>query len=238
MTLLIQKRLRSFRALVGMLNWIVQTTRPDLYFDLVDLSTRFGSGTVEDLNRVRKILVKLKAEKSELVFPDLGSFSEWKIVAYTDASLGNLNSGVNSCGGMVVFLVNSDRAAAVSWRSGKIQRVVRSTMAAEGLSLSEGIDEAIYIQHILSEMVGVSSPIIGITDHEGLYKAILSTKLVDDRRLRIDIGSIKENIERGTIQEVQFTPSTEQLTDVLTKKGVHGIKLLSVLQTGKLARAF
>ena len=202
------------------MNWVVQTTRPDLYFDLVDLSTKFGSGTVEDLNRIRKILVKLKGEKSELFFPQLGSFDEWKIVVYTDASFGNLNSGVHSCGGMIIFLVHGDNAAAIAWRSGRIQRVVRSTFAAEGLSLSEGLDEAIYIKHILCEMVALdpkhSIPIIGVTDHEGLHKSLMSTKLVDDRRLRIDIASMKENIERGNIQEVQFTPSSEQLADVLT----------------------
>ena len=233
----------QYRALVGMLNWIVQTTRPDLYFDLIDLSTKFQSSTVEDLIRVRKILIKVKCEKSEIFFPDLGSdFSAWRILAFTDASLGNLNSGTNSCGGCVIFASHGDKVAPLIWRSGRIQRVVRSTLAAEALSLSEGLDQAIYVKHILCEILGLhnvnSIPIFGITDQDGVRKSVKSTKLVDDRRLRIDIASIKENLERGVVHDVRYTPSGDQLADVLTKKGVNGSKILSVIQSGKLALSF
>ena len=233
----------QYRALVGMLNWIVQTTRPDLYFDLIDLSTKFKSSTVEDLIRVHKILIKVKNEKSEIFIPNLGNdFGAWRLIAFTDASLGNLNSGTNSCGGSIIFLSHGDLVAPLVWRSGRIKRVVRATLSAEALSLCEGLDEAIYVKHILCEILSLDRcsfiPIIGITDHDGLQKSVKSTKLVDDRRLRMDIAALKENIEQGIVQDVRFTPSGDQLADVLTKKGVNGSKLLSVLQTGKLVLNF
>ena len=137
-----------------------------------------------------------------------------------------------------IKLSGNNNVALISWKSGKIQRVVKSTLAAEGLALSEGLDEAIYIKHIICETLGFNIendilPIIGITDHEGLYKNIRSTKLVSEKRLRIDLASIKENLNNGVINDIQLCQSEQQLADVLTKRGVNGVKLLSVLQTGK-----
>ena len=227
----------SFRSMVGMLNWVVQSTRPDLAFDMVDLSTRFKCAKIDDLKRVKKIVTKLRNEKSEIVFSDLGPFSVWKLVVFSDASFGNLSGGVDSCGGFLIFLSAKGNSCPIVWKSGRVQRVVKSTLAAEGLSLSEALDEAIYVRHVLCQIFSVPSKseyfaITGVTDHEGLCRNIRSTKLVEDRRLRLDIASIKQNIARGEVSEVILCTSGEQLADVLTKKGVSGEKLLSVLQTG------
>lgn len=231
------KDVTSFRSMVGMLNWVVQSTRPDLAFDMVDLSTRFKCAKIEDLKRVKKIVTKLRSEKSEIVFPDLGPFSVWRLVVFSDASFGNLSGGVDSCGGFLIFLSAKCNSCPIIWKSGRVQRVVKSTLAAEGLSLSEALDEAIYVRHVLCQIFSVPSKsehfaITGVTDHEGLCRNIRSTKLVEDRRLRLDIASIKQNIARGEVSEVILCSSGEQLADVLTKKGVSGEKLLSVLQTG------
>ena len=238
MELLSKEETTTYRSLVGSLNWIVQGTRPDLSFDMTDLSSKFQEGKIEDLQRVMKILNKAKHERADILFPNLGRTEHWKVVVYTDASFGNLGTG--SCGGFLVFLVSIDnQAALLAWKSGKVQRVVKSTLAAESLSLSEGLDEAIYIKHIICEVLGLDTengalPIIGIVDHEGLCNNIRSTKMVSEKRLRIDLASIKENLCRGIINEVRLCQSEDQLADVLTKKGVNGIKLLSVLQTGRL----
>ena len=158
---------------------------------------------------------------------------------FTDASFGNLSGRVDSCGGEIVFLVGHGSCCAISWRSGKIQRVVKSTLAAEGLSLSDGLDEAVYVKRVLCELMGLmpdkNLPIIGVTDHEGLFKSIHSTKLVGDRRLRIDLAAVKESLDSGLIKEVKVCDTKDQVADVLTKKGVDGSRLLSVLQTGFLS---
>ena len=223
----------QYRSMVGTLNWVVQGTRPDLAFDMFDLSTRFQSCTVSGLHRVLKLMVKLKSKRSEVMFPCLGDPEGWQLVVYTDASFGNLSHGVDSYGGVIVFLVANGRCGAVVWRSGKIKRVVKSTMAAERLSLSEGLDEVVYVKQILCEILNldpcVSLPIIGVSNHEGLCKSLRSTKLVDDRRLRIDLASMKQSLAQGTVKEVKLCATKDQLADVLTKKGVHG-----VLQTGVL----
>jgi hypothetical protein len=233
-----KEELTEFRSLVGCLNWVVQGTRPDLAFNLIELSTKFKNATVRDLVAVKKLVLKAKSSKTDVVFPDLGSVSKWRVVAYCDASFANLSDGVGSCMGYIVFLAGcQNKVCPIAWKSGKISRVVNSTEAAEALALSEAIGESILLKKVLVAVKGPdlkSIPITVFTDHKGVYEAVRSTKLVKNKRLRIDIAEIKECINKGDITEVRRCSTTEQLADCLTKKGSDGRKLLSVLQTGIL----
>ena len=66
-----------YRSLVGALNWIVQNTRPDLSFELTYLSSKFDKAEIQDLQQIIKALLKVKEEKSELLFPHLGDPLLW-----------------------------------------------------------------------------------------------------------------------------------------------------------------
>ena len=234
-----RQELKQYRSLVGSLNWIVQGSRPDLAFQLIDLSTKFRNGTVDDLIKVRKILQKAKENRADIFYPDLGHVQHWRIVMYADASHANLCEGVSSCVGYIVFLVGErNRCCPLSWKSGKARRIVKSTIAAESVALLDGLEEAIYLKSILAQILSTepaSLPVICITDHQGLWESVRSTKLVEDRRLRIEIAAIKECLLRKDVSEVRLCPSAEQLADCLTKKGADGRKLLSVLQQGSIS---
>ena len=56
------------RELVGRINWAVQGSRPDMAFEMVELSTKSQGGTVADLNRAMKAIRKLKGEMERLFF--------------------------------------------------------------------------------------------------------------------------------------------------------------------------
>ena len=72
---------------------------------------------------------------------------------FTDAALGNLSDGVSSTAGTLVFLANGYAVCPLSWRANKIKRKVTSTLAAEALALQDGLNEALYLQQLLSEML-------------------------------------------------------------------------------------
>ena len=232
------EELTEFRSLVGSLNWVVQGTRPDLAFSLVELSTKFKNATVRDLVTVKKLVLKAKQSKTDVVFPDLGPESGWRVIGYCDASFANLSDGVGSCMGYVVFLVgHHNKACPIAWKSGKISRVVNSTEAAEALALSEVIGESILLKKLLVSVKGSnmkSMKVTILTDHKGVHEALSSTKMVKNKRLRIDIAEIKECISKGDITEVRRCTTKQQLADCLTKKGADGRKLLAVLQSGIL----
>jgi hypothetical protein len=226
----------QLRGIVGKLNWAVQGSRPDMAFEMVELSTKFRNGTVQDLLRAVKSIRKLKEEESKIYFPKLGNIKSWRVVVYSDAAHANLADGVSSMGAHVVLMADEDgKCCTISWQARKIKRVVRSTLAAEALALQEGLEDSIYVKRMLQEIMNLDGniPIVAYNDNRSVVDNIHSTKLVDDKRLRIDIGALKESLRNGELTSVNWCPGSAQIANCMTKKGAAANNLLSVIQTGK-----
>ena len=71
-------------------------------------------------------------------------------------------------------------------------------------------------------------------DNQDVVDAIYSTKSVDDKRLRIDIASLKEFISNGEVNSVKWCAGSLQLADCMTKRGAKVDNLMGVLQSGTL----
>lgn len=230
---------KQLRRLVGQCNWVAQGTRPDLAYEVVELSSKFKDGHVSDLIRANKNLLKLKQHRSFIMFPNLGPCRDWKIVVFSDAAHANMSDGVSSVGGHLILLVGRNkRSVAIAWSCSKIKRVVKSTLAAEMLSLSEALDHAIYLKQIIMELTGAdneSIPVEALVDNKSVEDAIYSTKSVDDKRLRIDVGSIKEMLNKKEVAKVQWIPGEKMLANALTKRGASSFDLLRSIQEGRLA---
>lgn len=225
----------ELRQIVGKLNWVVHGSRPDISYDVVDLSTKFQKARVEDLVQASRVILKTKQSKSQIFFRKLGAIGSWQITVYTDAALANLSDGVGSTGAFVILLVSGDSCCPISWGCKKIRRVVKSSLAAETLSLLSGVEESMYLRSIIGEVMNIDHqalPITAIVDCKSLVEAVNTTKMVEDKRLRIDLASIKECLDRGLLSSVRWCPGTRQLADCMTKKGASGHNLLKIFQTG------
>lgn len=118
------------------MNWAVQGSRPDLAFELVELSTKLSSTNVTDLTRAVKTVGKLKTLRPIQLFPALRGqkTKDWEIIVFSDAALGNLNFNQGSTGAHIVWVKDRyGNCCPIYWKSNKIKRVVRSTIAAEAL---------------------------------------------------------------------------------------------------------
>ena len=123
----------------------------------------------------------------------------------------------------------------INWQSKCIRRIVRSSLAAETLALSDALDDAIYLRKLFSEIMfndNYDIPIEIIIDNKSLYDALFSKKNVIEKCLRIDIAFIKENLEKKIITKIHHVVTREQLANVLTKKGASQKKKLKVFQSG------
>ncbi|ESO90517.1 hypothetical protein LOTGIDRAFT_164106 [Lottia gigantea] len=72
-------------------------------------------------------------------------------------------------------------------------------------------------------------PILCVTDKNSLVDAVNSTKQVNDKRLRLEISSIKELLQSGQISNIIWSETKAQLADCLTKKGASPYYLLKTL---------
>ena len=63
---------------------------------------------------------------------------------YTDTSFNNLPNGGNQCGQILFTTDNENWSCALVWNSSKIKHVVRSTLAVETLSMTDGYNIFLY----------------------------------------------------------------------------------------------
>ena len=157
-----------------------------------------------------------------------------KIVLFTDASFGNLPNG-GSQGAHLIYLVGDDNTHnLILWPSKRIKRVVskwikrvaKSSLTAETLAFLEGVDSTYYISTLLAEIMygnidNHKLPIEAYVDNKSLTDALKSTKFVTDKRLRIDISSVKEMISNKQIKKVEWIPINKQLCELLNETRIH-----------------
>ena len=128
----------------------------------------------------------------------------------------------------------------VMWRSRKLRRVVKSTMASETLIQVEAAEASYWIANLLSEILyekkesRVMPRIECHTDNHQLYDAVHSLKSIEDKRLRIDMGLLQEMLNRKEISKIKWIVKELQLADSLTKVGASSTKLLEVFAQGQL----
>ena len=235
-----QEELTTYRGMVGAINWVVRTSRPDLCYDMIHLSTKFKGGNIDNWKDARKVLSNIVQNRAHITLANIGNLKEAELWLYTDASFGNLNDGVDSTGSYIIMLVNpSDgRSAPLDWKSNKVKRVVTSTLAAETLSLTCGLDAAVALKEQLQDLLGMDHDIKlrALVDNKSCVDAAHTTVThTTERRLKREIGSIKEMLKNGELKELKWVPTNLMIADALTKKGVNSLKLMEVMQNGKLS---
>ena len=227
----------KYRSLVGQLGWLCTNSRPDLSYDVLELSCKVNNPKIGDIFDANKCLKKACMFESSMYFPGLNDLNNCKLVVFSDASHANLPNGVSSAGGFIIFLADDKgNVCPLYWESRKIRRVVKSTLAAETLAAADAIDNAYYLGQILSQVLFDNKKEIHIelyVDNKSLHDNVFSVKNVAEKRLRIDIAAIKELVTEEKLN-VNWVETKCQLADGLTKKGVNPIKISNVFQTGFL----
>ena len=186
-----------------------------------------------DSNKAAK---KLKSDSLVMKFQSINE-ENVKLLVYSDSSFGNLPDGSSQGGYIILLADDKGHFSLLTWQSIKIRRIARSTIAAESLALMDGADSSLFL---LCEIMHGSSkesllPVDCIIDNCSLFVAIHSTKgIAIEKRLRIDIGVIREMLKKSEISSVKRVEKKYQLADCLTKKGASTSNFLQVFSKGKL----
>lgn len=232
-----KEEFKKYRALTGQLSWAAGNTRPDLAFDVRELATRNKHATLDDLRNANKILKKAKLEQVKVKYGKLGDWEKLNIVAYTDSSYRNAESGTKSVGGRVIFLMNENGdCCPLGWKSKTIQQVCKSVKTAETRSLEQGAEDAIFLSQMFYELYTGKSkgriPVKMNIDSKTLHDSLLSTKQVEEKTIRHLVAWIKQQVTEGIIKNVGWVSTDEMLADVFTKKNVKTDIILDVFSKG------
>ena len=160
-----------------------------------------------------------------------------RLLSWSDAAFANLQDGVSSGAGHVIILMDDNgHCCPLAWNTNKVKRVVKSTLAAEALALEEAIAHAMYLQEILKELLVDIVDIVCVVDSNNLLKAVNSSRDVEDKRLKIDIASVKETMAMEGIR-VFHVPGNEMIANCLTKRGANVDDLMGMICTGVVPRS-
>ena len=130
------------RAACGALNWLSKEGRPDAAGPSSLMASKLSRLTIEDIQALNTVVKGLKENASLKI--RVQPLQHMKLSIVTDASFAN--NGYHSQGGQILLAHERQlrdglpaKANVLAWRSGRLQRVVNSTLAAETQSLSKGL---------------------------------------------------------------------------------------------------
>ena len=206
------EELSDYKSLEGSIQWLTQQTRPDFAVHASKGPQCMAKATIRDALTLNRYAADIKSTKDRgLVFRrnivDL-SFGTATIVSYGDASFAS-SEGEH---GEIIMITHEpgkllsghfELGHLISYKSGTIKRVVRSTLALEAYSISEAAEQAEWIRNVLHELhpgpstslreleaTASSRPVIVCTDSHNLADTVQSDAgATSDRRLRIVTAS-------------------------------------------------
>ena len=233
-----QKEVTSLRGLLGAIQWPSVQSSPHLQASTSILSGSISRGLVKTALEANKLL-KFAKENSDvgLNFTPL-RLLELCIVTAFDASFGCRPDGTSQ-GGYLVMLAprriletEEDFYHILDWRSQKLPRVARNSLAAEAQAAACAADSTEfvcrYFEHLkqpnlsLAELLKEKSSLKPtlVTDAKALYDSYHRESLISsvtDRRISLEIRVVKEQLQ-SLGGNLRWVSSERQLADGLTKE--------------------
>jgi len=202
----------GYSNLVGSLLYLSITTRPDIAQAVGALARYMSKLTVNHFNAAKHVIRYLAGTVNMgIVFAKGdGSIS---LFGYCDAdyagSLDNRRSTTGYC-----FLCND---AIISWSSRLQQTVAVSTAEAEYMAAAAAVKEALWLQHLCTDMHLLMQPTTIYSDNQAAL-SLLRNPTTSQRSKHIDIlyHFARERAADGDVNFV-YCNTSSQLADALTK---------------------
>ena len=259
--------INQMRAVIGALNWLAKEGRPDAAAAASLGASTFPKPVIQDVLDVNAA-VKLLKERPDLTIKIRSiepSKLAWGVIS--DASFGNAYAG-HSQGAYAVLAFDEKLkdgfrvpCSLISWRSGRIQKVVNSTLAAETQSLSKGLGELSWIVTLYNELTDPSFDLMEWeaqlkrnrvlamapdTSSDGLKSSlcIIDAKALfdhlsrettgpsQDKRTGLEIQVVRQHMN-SIAGEVRWIPHPHMVVDGLTKRGSNMQALYQLLDSGE-----
>ena len=233
------KEQTMLRGLLGSLQWPAIQSSPHIQASTSLLSGEMSTGLSAPLLEANKLLKFSKANSDvHLKFNPLGELKDLRLSCMFDAALGVHHDG-SSQGGFIVLLTHKDAFDGVEcpyhvldWKSFRLPRVARSSLAAEVQSAAQAVDTTEFVVRFwhlifnpydsIRETLDVKNPTLApifVTDAKALFDSFHRDAInhgATDKRTNLELRVIREQVEciGGTLKWIS---SERQFGDGLTK---------------------
>ena len=225
-----RKETWNYRSLIGMLNYLVNCTQPDLAY-AVHQCARFcvdpKSSHEQAVKRIIRYLLYLKRHKRLGIRyrPNIMK----SIACYVDASFaGEWNrawseepSSVMSRTGYIILYAGCP----IIWCSKLQTEIALSTTESEYIALSQSLRDVIPLMNLLSELQdvfpkGKETPIINVTvfeDNKGCIELVNTPKMRPrTKHIGLKYHHFRQHVADKTVT-VQYIDTKDQIADLFTK---------------------
>lgn len=200
--------------------YVATVTQPEASFSLSH-AAQIKQPSIQNIKNLNKCLAWQKRNIDrgiKFVKLDIDSI---RIIVFTDSAFAN-NADYSSQIGYVIVLADKyNRANLLHWSSTKCRRVTRSVLASELYGLVNGFDMGSAIKSSLEKILKPWHPgyipLIVCTDSKSLYDCLVKIGTTNEKRLMIDIMSLRQAYEQREITEIMWIPGHKNPSDAMTK---------------------
>jgi len=223
----------NYRGLVGALNYLSITTRPDVTYSVGCLSQFLKEPGILHWDAAVHVLRYLKGTKDFGITLRKTPIDQNKFTAYVDASWASCPITSRSTTGYLVLWNNN----LISWRSKKQAIESLSSTEAEYIAITEVTKELIWLKMVISSALDIKIP-LPIPIFEDNQSAILLAKNESNhsafktKHMNLRYHFIRAEVIADNI-EFHYKQTHHMLADFLTKS----IGRASILKTLKLLQA-
>jgi Reverse transcriptase (RNA-dependent DNA polymerase)/gag-polypeptide of LTR copia-type/Zinc knuckle len=200
-----------YRAAVGSLMYLATGTRPDLAHAMSIVSQKLDNATVEDWNKVKRILKYLNGTvELGILYQHNGAKT---IEAFSDADYAQDVETRRSTSGTVCKFADG----AITWLSQKQKCVALSTTEAEIIAANEAAKDVIWLKRLFYDLMRYSDIPVLKCDNTGAVKLTRNpefhkrTKHIDTRYFWV-----RERQLDGDLK-VEHIAGEDQVADIMTK---------------------
>ena len=234
---------QQLRGVLGALQWRAYQTGPQHSAKLSFLQSQLSTPTVKTLMETNKLVREVYNNRHVGVKYhrlDADNPLDITFVAWTDAAVGN-RSDMSSTGGYVIAATEPSILQSkacplnmISWKSGKLPRIARSSLSAEIQAFSIAEEELMFVRLQWSEMMGSIIPMrnpskilqqipgVMVTDSRSLYDVVnrgaqnSSGLGLKEKYSVLDMLSVMQRLRNGATI-TRWVHSEAQIADAMTK---------------------
>ncbi len=208
----------EFHSTRAKLQYIGVMSRPDICAQTQLLSNGTSDPSNEDYKKLNKIVEWCnKTSNIGLTYKAL-DLDTCRLCLFTDASFANSKNFKSQIGFLLALVDGNNVANILHYGSSRCQRVTRSVMAAEIHGLLYGFDNALITKHLLRELINKDFDIHTYVDSKTLFNVVAKDAKTLEKRLQIDVWSIRESLKNGELKLLSWIPGKFNFADGLTKE--------------------